>query len=720
MKKNNLLIILLAFLSLSVSSQSYIGYLSDNYSGVHDVISNPANIADSRFKTDINLLGASVFVGNDYAAIDFYGIFANDFDNDDDYSILSPKDENNFFANIDVLGPSLMFNINDKSAAALFTRFRSNTNFLGVSGELFEKINNDFGDNTDFMIDNNNFNFNGNSWLEVGGTYAQEIMSKAQHYLKGGLSLKYLLGIVNVYSNSTNVSLNFDADGTTPTDGSVTTTGTISYGNSSLEEDSNGDPVIKPGSGLGVDLGLVYEWRPDYNGSPSVDKNLNKYKLKLGFAITDLGRITYKEGVEKEYDLNGTISESEFDSADDSDDLLNTFYNETSSSTTTKVLLPAAVHLDGDYNFKHYLYLNLSTTLSLISKNKVNGSTVRNRISLTPRFERKWFSFYSPISIYEYSGFQWGVGLRAGPLYLGSGSILSNLISDKSKAADVYAGLKIPIYQNTHKDRDDDGVLDKVDKCKNEAGPAENDGCPWPDKDGDTVLDKDDKCPDKKGDVANNGCPWGDKDDDTVLDNVDGCPDEAGKVENNGCPEKDTDGDTILDKNDECPNEAGTLANKGCPEKDSDGDTVIDKDDNCPQVKGTVANKGCPEVQAPVVSTEVQQTLNAYAKTILFNTGKSSIKSESYKVLTDIVAILSDYPNARFSIEGHTDSVGNADSNQRLSDSRANSVMTYLIKNGIDGLRLRAVGFGESYPISDNETKDGRALNRRVEINLIK
>jgi len=121
-----------------------------------------------------------------------------------------------------------------------------------------------------------------------------------------------------------------------------------------------------------------------------------------------------------------------------------------------------------------------------------------------------------------------------------------------------------------------------------------------------------------------------------------------------------------------------------------------------------------------VATAEVQDTLNAYAKTILFNTGKSSIKAESYNVLTDIIAILGKYPNARFSIEGHTDSVGSASSNKRLSESRANAVMTYLIKNGIAQSRLQATGFGEDYPLADNASKDGRAQNRRVEINLIK
>ena len=713
MKKLTLMLISFVLLAIStLSAQSYIGYLSDNYSGIYGLISNPANIADSRFRADINLIGSSGFIGNDYFGIDINEVFKINYDFDEASKTL--KDENNFSGNLDLLGPSFMFNLSDKSAIALFTRGRVFGGLLGVSGQLIENVEEDFDDNTDFFIENNDFNFSANAWSEFGLTYAQEIMTKGEHYLKGGLSLKYLQGYGNIYASFNNVSVNFDDDGVAPGNGTITSTGEIAYGNSD-EEDFEEFNLVSGANGFGIDLGVVYEWRPDYNGDPSKERYLNKYKLKLGFSITDFGSIKYEDGVERAYDINRIISEAEFDTVDDFEDKLDAFYNEISSSSTTKAVLPTAAHLDADYKFKEHLYLNFSSTFSLISGTKVNASSVRSRLSLIPRYERKWFSFYSPISYYEFSGFQWNAGLRAGPLYFGSGSILSLLINDASRAMDAYAGLKIPAYHNKPRDKDGDGVMDKVDLCKNEAGPPENDGCPWPDSDGDTVLDKDDNCPNEKGEVGNKGCPWGDKDGDTLLDHEDDCPDEAGPVENNGCPEKDSDGDKVLDKDDKCPNEAGPVENKGCPEKDSDGDTVIDKNDKCPKIKGTVANNGCPEV-----SEEVQDTLNDYAKTILFNTGKSTIKFESYSVLTDIITILRKYPNAKFSIEGHTDSVGSRANNKNLSEQRANSVMIYLIKHGIEQSRLRAIGYGEEAPIGDNASKEGRAQNRRVEINLIK
>ncbi len=259
------------------------------------------------------------------------------------------------------------------------------------------------------------------------------------------------------------------------------------------------------------------------------------------------------------------------------------------------------------------------------------------------------------------------------------------------------------------KDTDGDGIFDKNDECPETPGLEEFNGCP--DADGDGIIDSKDECPEAAGTAEFNGCP--DTDGDKIPDPKDECPTVAGLASLNGCP--DADGDGVTDAKDNCPNEAGPAANQGCPYKDKDGDGVLDKDDNCPDVAGTVANNGCPEV-----TEAIQKTLNEYAKTILFDSGKSSIKAESNKVLGDIIGILKEYSTAKFTVEGHTDSAGSNKLNQRLSDSRANSVKNYLVENGIDQFRLSAVGYGEERPITTNKTRAGRAQNRRVEINLVK
>ena len=204
-----------------------------------------------------------------------------------------------------------------------------------------------------------------------------------------------------------------------------------------------------------------------------------------------------------------------------------------------------------------------------------------------------------------------------------------------------------------------------------------------------------------------------DTDKDGIPDKDDACPEVAGLKEFNGCP--DTDGDGVPDKDDKCPDVAGPAENGGCPWPDTDGDGVLDKDDQCPNEAGPESNNGCPEP-----NDDDQKRLNQYAKTILFDTGKATIKFQSAEVLNQIINVLKKFPKSRFRIEGYTDSTGKKAKNITLSQNRADAVKIYLIQGGIASDRLESIGYGPEKPIASNKTRKGRELNRRVEINLIK
>ena len=308
----------------------------------------------------------------------------------------------------------------------------------------------------------------------------------------------------------------------------------------------------------------------------------------------------------------------------------------------------------------------------------------------------------------------WGLNLWfAKNVALTLGSTLKYGFDDNRVAnADIpthffnHAGLK---FQFGAKDKDDDGIIDAEDSCPDVKGLAAFKGCPDTDLDG--IQDSADACPEEAGTPEMNGCP--DQDGDGVADKDDACIDVAGLPVLKGCP--DADGDGIADQNDKCPTVKGEKANGGCPWPDTDGDKVLDKDDKCPTVAGTVANNGCPEV-----SEDTMKKLNDYAKTILFDSAKSSFQKQTYPVLQAIVAILKEYPSAKFALEGHTDSDGKDASNLVLSQTRAASVRSFLIDNGIAADRLTSEGFGEAKPVATNSTKAGKAQNRRVEVKLVK
>ncbi|MBI1182822.1 OmpA family protein [bacterium] len=105
---------------------------------------------------------------------------------------------------------------------------------------------------------------------------------------------------------------------------------------------------------------------------------------------------------------------------------------------------------------------------------------------------------------------------------------------------------------------------------------------------------------------------------------------------------------------------------------------------------------------------------------VFFDTGKSSLKPSSYTELDDLAELMTLKPNMQIEVGGHTDSIGSEKSNFELSEARANAVRNYLVKKGIDGNRIVAVGYGETMPVADNGTADGRQQNRRTEVRIIK
>jgi len=269
-------------------------------------------------------------------------------------------------------------------------------------------------------------------------------------------------------------------------------------------------------------------------------------------------------------------------------------------------------------------------------------------------------------------------------------------------------------------DSDGDGVPDYLDKCKNTPAGVKVDskGCPI-DSDGDGVPDYLDKCPDTpkaaKGFVDKDGCLL-DSDGDGVPDYLDLCqntPKEAkGFVDKNGCV-LDTDGDGVPDYLDKCPNtpiEArGKVDQNGCP-RDTDGDGIPDYLDKCPTIPGVASNNGCPEIK-----TEVRTLFQKAMQGIQFETGKYIIKPVSFTLLNKIAKVLNENPTYLIEIQGHTDNVGKPEANLILSEKRAEAVRLYLTGIGISEKRMTSHGYGDTKPVETNNTKEGRALNRRVE-----
>lgn len=238
---------------------------------------------------------------------------------------------------------------------------------------------------------------------------------------------------------------------------------------------------------------------------------------------------------------------------------------------------------------------------------------------------------------------------------------------------------------------------------------------PAVDTDADGIPDNADKCPTQIG-VAPDGCPP-DTDKDGVADITDQCPNEAGPAPTGCPPPKDTDNDGVVDTADACPTQAGTLAN-GCPDPDPDHDGVTVEHDKCPQqpetVNGYQDEDGCPD--------ELPEAVKRFTGTIQgieFDFGKATIRRGSHALLDKAAETLASYPELKLLVLGHTDNVGTRERNIELSRKRAEAVKAYLVSKNIDESRIKADGAGPDRPLTDENTPEARAKNRRIEFHIL-
>lgn len=179
-------------------------------------------------------------------------------------------------------------------------------------------------------------------------------------------------------------------------------------------------------------------------------------------------------------------------------------------------------------------------------------------------------------------------------------------------------------------------------------------------------------------------------------------------------PVLDTDNDGVVDGDDMCPNTpVGTEVDAtGCAEKDSDNDGVLDKRDACPDTPAgaKVDERGCAEK----LKVEVRESLY-----IAFPSNSSTVPEKSVQELENIARLMKEYPTTELQVFGHTDSRGSASYNMKLSEARAGAVRKVLSNEyAITLTRINAQGMGETAPVATNDTAEGRAQNRRVELVL--
>ncbi|WP_276480070.1 DUF5723 family protein [Paraflavitalea pollutisoli] len=455
--------------SLPVFSQDFTGYRTGNYTGVNGVFFNPANIADSRYRWDVNLFSVSVLAGNNQASFKLSKI-GDSFNADSLENQLYGKNAGGTSGamNVGFLAPSFLFNVSPKTSIALTSRARVMANVQDIDGTLLQQVVDGYTSDAGLpysITSGKNMFVNMNAWAEFGASVGQVLYDGDKHFLKGGLTLKYLAGVANNYIQLKNFAATINEDKASSRAYLSNTTGRIGigFGGNSFDDFEASNLTKFESSGFGFDLGFVYEFRPDHAKHRTSDnygwkRNENKYKLRVGVALLDIGSIRYKRDLSRSaaYDLGVTGSEryylSELNDVDLDDykqhfDSRPQFFTPVAGSAENeyKVALPTTIQLDVDYNIHNGFYVSAAGQFSLVSSdNKPYNSQYQNAFTVTPRYESRLFSAFLPLNYNELTKFNAGISVRFGPVFIGSGSAITALL-DESKQLDAHIGVRFGV-----------------------------------------------------------------------------------------------------------------------------------------------------------------------------------------------------------------------------------------------------------------------------------
>ena len=618
------LIALSLFAPLTGHAQiQYTGIVNDNTVSSFLASYNPSSIVDSKTKFSISFHGNYSKISN-FSSNNFL-VYGNGI------KYVEPRNPGYVRRHVNIDALNIKYEFDHKNAGAYSFRTRSITNLEGLPIRWAHNAAKEYEENLfGTAEDMTGFGLNSVDFTEHNFTYARTVFDNNTTFLKAGISMKILNGLDASYLRMNGGQYDFLDTNTQFVD---FTNVDADFGTS-----ENNNQLFYKHRGLAFDLGVTYEFRPDYEkqyyemdgAKRNVRYDMNKYKWKASASITDLGFLRFLSDSTSSYNFTNpsltasadklvnltslnilSFIQSPFDYANDS---LASQSTKTPATEPTKfrMMLPAALHANFDMNiFRPFLYVSYNMSLPLHFKNDITQSRGFFIQTLTPRIEKSNWSIMLPMSHlgngtvavgcagrFNYKGFT---------IFAGSNNLAFFYGQKSSRSRNFFAGISYNVFYKVPNDADGDKISDERDDCPYDPGLPEFNGCP--DTDGDGIIDKEDICIYDPGPRRTRGCP--DTDGDGVIDFNDMCPNEKGLPIHYGCPDRDRDG--VIDATDRCPDVPGIELNNGCPLDDQrcctdeDGDGILNEVDKCPTVPGSVYNSGCPIDSSNINSINLQE-----------------------------------------------------------------------------------------------------------------
>lgn len=444
-------------------AQSFPGYNSSHYAGIHGVPFNPASAAGTRYRWDVNIAGIDVRAGNTYLSFLKSSLRNDTLRRYVDYFPDTSATRRQFaWGSADLMLPSALYSIDERQSVAFTWRVRASGNagnFATSTANFFLRYPNPAYTDRNFAEEyTGNF---GHAWNEFGLTYARVIKDEGMHRWKVGITLKYLGGQAAGYLVGRDASFVLNS----PEELQINSgRAYVAYNEQMAAWDGEWQTLYSPfqNPGIGADIGIIYEWRPDADGFGDIyeeggnwNPDADAWKVRIGLSIVDIGGIKYTKAPVN-FDLDMTtpgipprsIEKQKGESIDRYLERLNSMFTLLPSDETFFMNLPTAANLMGDYNIDGRFFVSATATIGLLGgKKDDHKNKALTQAVITPRYERKLLAAYLPIAFNEYGQADVGLVLRAGPLVIGSASLFSNLMRSRLDHADAFVALRlIPIH----------------------------------------------------------------------------------------------------------------------------------------------------------------------------------------------------------------------------------------------------------------------------------
>lgn len=464
----NIITLALVFCIFNLIAQnSYLGIKTSKHAGILGAMVNPAEIANMPQRIDIHLAGVDASLINNVVNLTTSELGKIDSFTDNFFKSMSPEGLT-ARVNIDIAGPGAAVIINKKITVGLLTRARlqlgmNNLDFMTgkaiADGQLTPDATLPY---TTPHINSMSMNVFG--WGEIGGVFAMNLYESKEHTFNMGGTLKGILpgGYANAYLTNFKMSIDTISGGNVRMyNGS---------GNIGLEYTGSNDPLesifsnlLGGPSGIGFDLGGSYLYK---------NKKSGEYILKLGASIVDIGSMSFNLNSQnsRKFTINpAAVLDPKTLQGSDMDDIINRVKasgvaTEVPTDSQIIVGLPTAFNFTADWNIWKPLYLSFHMQQSLNSESNPRSIQAANNYSFIPRISFRIFEAYLPVNISSVQGTTIGIGIKAGPLYFGTSSLISAIISESNKALDYHIGLRYGFGKRNKQVKKEEAKKDEMNK----------------------------------------------------------------------------------------------------------------------------------------------------------------------------------------------------------------------------------------------------------------